>query len=81
MVKVSTLKGYGKVKMVARRIREAEGWEIIQTEGAVFDATTADLMEELPSYLECERVDQHILESGDEVLVPLPRGWLLARVR
>lgn len=81
MVKVSTLKGYGKVEMVVRRIREAEGWEIIQVRGALFDATTADLMEELPSYVECERVRQHLLESGDEVLVPLPRGWLLARVR
>lgn len=67
--------------MVVRRIREAEGWEIIQVRGALFDATTADLMEELPSYAECERVRQHLLESGDEVLVPLPRGWLLARVR
>lgn len=81
MIKVSTLKGYGKVEMVVRRIKEAEGWELIQSKGALFDATTADLMEELPSYVECELIGRHILESGDEVLVPLPRGWLLARVR
>lgn len=81
MIKVSTLKGYGKVEMSVRRIREGEGWELIRAQGGIFDASTADLVDELSDYTDRECVDQHIFESGDVLLIPQAQGWLIGKVR
>lgn len=80
MIKVTTLKGYGKVPMEISRIPEGQGWAMLQAEGGLFDASTADLVEDLAITTDYEVVTTHCFEVGDRVLIPQARGWLLGRV-
>lgn len=81
MYKVTTLKGYGKVPMELTRISEIKGWALLQAEGGLFDTTTADLVDDLSlATTDYEVVKAHTFETGDRVLIPQARGWLLGTV-
>jgi hypothetical protein len=61
----------------ASLLPERAGWDVLAREGAVFDRSTADLAEDLPSAsLDYRVVEAHSLEPGDKFLIPGARGWL-----